>query len=193
MEISTNWSQMDLDKALEKVWGSSSNFEDILNFGLEHGFISSSDIIHASDIYKDPNKEYDDEEVKEMIMSRGLREVMEIIQEEYSLDDILDELPKDEILDNIDADVRLGSLENTWELEQHDEEVRSEYHQECIDECIEQFKAEQKDYMDNVYNWSGDELHKFLCDASGCGYYDKNIFDKLKNKLNHNNYDVKYE
>ena len=193
MKISTSWSKNDWDKALEKVWELSRSFEDILNFGLEHGFISSSDIIRASDIYKDPNKEYDDEEVKEMIMSRGLREVMEIIQEEYSLDDILDELPKDEILDNMDASDRLDSLENTWELEQHDEEVKTECYNEYVDEFKEQFKAEQKDYMDNVYNWSSDELHKFLCDAFGCGYCDKNIFDKLKNKLNHNNYDVKYE
>ena len=193
MKISTSWSQADWDENLEKVWKLSRSFEDILNFGLEHGFISSSDIIHASDIYKDPNKEYDDEEIKEMIMSRGLREVMEVIQEEYSLGDILDELPKDEILDNIDASNRLDSLENTWELEQHDEEVKTECYNEYVDEFKEQFKAEQKDYMDNVYNWSADELHKFLCNASGCGYYDKNIFDKLKNKLNHNSYDVKYE
>ena len=60
MKISTTWSQDDWNKALKKVWQLSRNFEEILEFGLEHGFITSADIIHASDIYRDPNKEYDE-------------------------------------------------------------------------------------------------------------------------------------
>ena len=51
MKISTQWYQQDWDNALKKVWKLSRNFEEILNFGLEHNFITSSDIIHASDIY----------------------------------------------------------------------------------------------------------------------------------------------
>lgn len=180
------------NNVLRTVWNHYS-LEEILSAGLDYNKISSSDIVHASDMYKDPNKEYDDEEVKEIISSHDLGEIMKILQNEYSLDTILDELPKDDILDNIDANDRLMSLENTWELDQHDEEVKEEYYREYIDEWIDEFTADQKDHMNNVCNWSSDELHMFLCDAFGCGYYDKNMPEKLKNKLNHNTYNIKYE
>lgn len=172
---------------LKEVWDKCS-FEDILNAGLENYKITSSDIIHASDIYDDPEKEYSDEDIKEMISSRGLREVMEIIQEEYSLCDILDDLPKNEILDNIDANERLDSLENTWELEQHDEEIKHE----CINEWIDEFNKEKEEQSKNMFNWSPDELHKLLCDGFGYGYYDNNISDRIKEILNKNTYNVKY-
>ena len=89
MKINTSWSQQDWNKALKKVWELSRSFEEILEFGLEHGFISSSDIINASDIYKDPNKEYDESEIEDFIKSVPLSDLMKAIQDEYSLDDIL--------------------------------------------------------------------------------------------------------
>lgn len=193
MKISTSWSQEDWNNALNKVWKLSRNFEEILDFGLERGYITSSDIIHASDIYKDPNKEYDDDEIKEIISSKGLRDILRIIQEEYSLYDILDELPKDEILDEFDNDELLDHLENSYELDQHDEEVKTECYNEYINECIDKFEAEQRDRMNNVSNWSADELHKFLCDAFDFSYYDPNVVNNLKAALNKNNYNVIYE
>ena len=39
MKISTRWTQKDWDDALKKVWKLSRDFDEILNFGLEHGFI----------------------------------------------------------------------------------------------------------------------------------------------------------
>ena len=94
MKISTTWTIDDWQKALTKVFKLARDFEEILTFALERDLISSEDIINAAKIYEDPNKEYDDEEVKEMISSRGLRDIMGIIQEDNSLDDILDELSK---------------------------------------------------------------------------------------------------
>ena len=94
MKINTTWTQADWNNALKKVWELSRNFEEILNFGLEHGYITSSDIIHASDIYKDPNKTYDEFEIDDFIKSVPLSDVMKSIQDEYSLDEILFELPK---------------------------------------------------------------------------------------------------
>ena len=197
MKISTTWSQRDWDEALEKVWKLSRDFEEILNFGLEHGFISSSDIIHASDIYKDPNKEYDDEELHEIIKDSNIYDLMKIIQEEYSLDEIIGELPTGEILDNINEDERLDSLEHTWTLDRHDDEVREIYYRECIDEWIEELRQKDKDYLDNLCDANGDELHQFICDLVGCGYYDKEGLmkglEKLKDKLNKNSYGIKYE
>lgn len=102
MKISTTWTQADWNKALSKVWILSRDFEEILNFGLEHGYITNSDIIHASDIYKDPNKEYDDSEIEDFIKSVSLSDLMKAIQDEYSLDDIIFELPNHEILENFD-------------------------------------------------------------------------------------------
>jgi len=196
MKINTTWSQRDWNNALKKVWKLSRNFEEILNFGLENNFITSSDIIHASDIYKDPNKEYDDDEVKEMIQSRDIRDIMSILQDEYSLYEILDELPTHDILENIDASDRLDSLENTWELEKHDEETKEIVYKEYIDEWIDECQTNEINSINNLSNINGDELHKFICNVIGCGYYDQNEFNKcLKKfieKLNKNSYGIKY-
>lgn len=197
MKISTSWSQRDWERALEKVWKLSRDFEEILNFGLDHGFISSSDIIQASDIYKDPNKEYDDDEIKEIISSKGLGDILGIIQEEYSLYDILDELPKNEILDEFDNNELLDHLENSYELDQHDEEVKTECYNEYINEYIKELENRDKDYINYLTDADGDELHRFICDIIGCGYYDKEGLkrglEKIKNKLNKNSYDISYE
>lgn len=193
MKINTTWTQADQNKALEKVWKLSRNFEEILEFGLERGFITNSDIIHASDIYKDPNKEYDDEEVKEMISSRGLQETMEIIQNEYSLDEILDTLPPDDLLDNISNDDMLDYLEGTWELDKYENDIKAQYHSEVLDEVIKEIKTDNENYIENIPNWNADELHHLICDIVGCTYYDNTVYEKLKERLNKNNYGVKYK
>ena len=197
MKISTTWSQRDWDNALSKVWKLSRGFEEILEFLLENNYITSSDIIHASDIYKDPNKEYEDDEVKEMISSRGLRDIMGILQEEYSLDEILDELPTNEILDNINEEDRLDSLDGTWALESHDEEIKNQTYHEYIDDWTKEAQAKEKSLLEELQNSKSDDLHKFICDLIGIGYYDKEGFEretnKLKDKLNKNSYNIKYK
>lgn len=197
MKISTTWSQRDWDDALKKVWKLSNNFEEILEFGLEHGFITSSDIIHASDIYKDPNKEYDDEELKEILDNSHIYDIMKILQEKYSLDEIIDELPTNSILENIDEDERLDSLCNTWALDRHDEEVRNQTYKEYIDDWIDECQAKEKDTINNLYDANGDTLHTLLCDIIGCSYFDQEGLnkglEKLKEKLNKNSYGIKYE
>lgn len=193
MKISTSWSQADWDKALKKVWELSRDFEEILNFGLEHNFITSSDIIHASDIYKDPNKTYDEFEIDDFIKSVSLSDIMKSIQDEYSLDEILFELPKHEILENFDKDDLLEELKDSWELNAHDEEVKEETYREYVDEWIEEMKAQDKEYIENLYDANSDDFHEFLCDTLGCGYYDQSIVNKLKDKLKNNSFGVDYE
>lgn len=197
MKISTTWSQRDWDDALKKVWKLSDNFEEILEFGLEHGFITSSDIINASDIYKDPNKEYDDEELKEILDNSNIYDIMKILQEKYSLDEIIDELPTNRILENIDEDERLDSLYNTWTLDKHDEDVRDQTYKEYIDDWIDECKTKEKDTINNLYNANGDTLHTLLCDIIGCSYFDQEGLnkglEKIKEKLNKNSYGIKYE
>jgi len=191
MKISTQWSQRDWDNALSKVWKLARNFDEILEFGLEHGYITSSDIIHASDIYRDPNKEYEEEEVKEVITSYGLPDTMRIIQEEYDLDDIINELPEDDILDYYDDDTLYERIENSGFMECIKEEIKSDLYKEYIDEWAEEFEIDSQNQLNNLIN-NADELHTLICDISGCGYYE-NGFEKLKEKLNKNNYGVKYE
>lgn len=197
MKISTTWSQSDWNDALKKVWKLSNNFEEILEFGLEHGFITSSDIINASDIYKDPDKEYDDEELKEILDNSNIYDIMKILQEKYSLDEIIDELPTNSILENIDEDERLDSLCNTWVLDRHDEEVRNQTYKEYIDDWIDECQTKEKDTINNLYNANGDTLHTLLCDIIGCSYFDQEGLnkglEKLKEKLNKNSYGIKYE
>ena len=193
MKINTSWSQADWNKALKKVWELSRDFEEILNFGLEHGYITSSDIIHASDIYKDPNKEYDDSEIEDFIKSVSLSDLMKAIQDEYSLDDIIFELPNHEILENFDKSDLLEELDGSWELDQHDEEVREETYKEYIDEWVEEMKTQDKEYIENLYNANPDDFHTFICDTLGSGYYDQSVVTKLKEKLKNNSFGVDYE
>ena len=192
MKISTTWSQDDWNKALKKVWQLSRNFEEILEFGLEHGFITSADIIHASDIYHDPNKEYDEGEIDDFVKSVPLSDLMKTIQDQYLIDDIVDELDKDEIMDAIGDDELFSHIENSATMDMHDDDVKEQVYHEYVDEWIEEMKAQEKDYIDNLYNANADDFHKFLCDTLGCGYYDQSIVDKLKEKLKNNSFGIKY-
>ena len=193
MKINTSWSQEDWNKALKKVWQLSRNFEEILEFGLENGFITNADIIHASDIYHDPNKEYDEDDIDDFVKSVSLSDLMKSIKDEYSLSDIIFELPTHELLEYFDKSDLLEELEDSWELDQHDEEVREETYKDYVDEWIEEMKAQDKEYIKILYNANSDNFHEFLCDTLGCGYYDQSVVNKLKEKLKNNSFGVDYE
>ena len=192
MKISTTWTQEDWDNALNKVWKLSSNFEEILNFGLEHSYITSSDIIHASDIYKDPNKTYEEFEIEDFVKSVPFSDLMKIIQNQYCVDDIIDEMDKNEILNSITDDDLLSHIENSYVMDTHDDDGKEQVYREYVDEWIEEMKAQEKDYIENLYNANADDFHKFLCDILGCGYYDQSIINKLKEKLKNNSFGIKY-
>lgn len=188
MKINITWSQKDWNDALKKVWSLATDFEEILTFGLENNFITSSDIIHASDIYKDPNKEYDQSEIEEMIEKSHLDDVIDVLTNKYTISEIVDALPSDNILDDIDDSELLEALEGTWTLENHDDNVRSEYYNDVIKDCVEELEQDNEEHLKDIQNWSTDELHTFICDIVGCGYYDTSVFDKLKDKLKNNSY-----
>lgn len=188
MKINITWSQKDWNDALKKVWSLATDFEEILTFGLENNFITSSDIIHASDIYKDPNKEYDQSEIEEMIDNSHLDDITNVLIQKYSVDEIINSLPVDNILDNIDDSELLDALDGTWALEDHDDNVRSEYYNDVIKDCIEELEQDNEDHLKDIQNWNADDLYTFICDIVGCGYYDTSVFDKLKDKLKNNSY-----
>ena len=197
MKISTSWSQADWDNALDKVWKLSRDFKEILNFGLDHGYITSSDIIHASDIYKDPNKIYDEFEIEDFIKNVSFSDLMKIIQNQYCVDDIVDEMDKDEIMDAIGDDDLLSHIENSAIMDIHDSDIKEQVYHEYIDEWIEELNTNEKNYLENLQKENPDEVHKFICNLIGCGYADQNEFNKkineFKNKLNKNSYNIKYK
>ena len=192
MKINCQWSVAEWKSALHKVWKLANNFDEILEYGLEQGFITNSDIIHASDIYKDPNKTYEEFEIEDFIKSVPFSDLMKIIQNEYSIDDIIDELDKDDIMNAIGDDDLLSHIENSYVMDTHDDDVKEQVYREYVDEWIEEMKAQEKDYIENLYNANADDFHKFLCDILGCGYYDQSIINKLKEKLKNNSFGIKY-
>lgn len=193
MKISTTWTQADWQNTLKKVWSLARNFDEILEFGLEYGFITSSDIIHASDMYRDPDKMYDDPEIEDFVKSVPFSDLMKTIQNQYSIDDIIDEMDKGEIMDAIGDDELFSHIENSVTMEMHDDDVKEQVYQEYVDEWIDEMKAQEKDYIENLYNANSDDFHKFLCDTLGCGYYDQSIVNKLKEKLKNNSFGIDYE
>lgn len=193
MKPNSTMLKQDWESALSKIWENAENFEEILNFGLEHNFISSSDIIHASDIYKDPNKEYDEEEVKEVMKSLDIYDLMSIIKDEYSVGEIISNLDTDDIFQCIDDSEMLDYLDGTYELDDHDDEVRTRYHNDVLEDIINKLERDYTEYNKNIQNWPADELHRFICDIAGCSYYDSSVIEQLKEKLNNNSYIKNYK
>lgn len=185
MKINTTWSKEDWKKALKKAWELSDDFEEILNFGLEHNFISSSDIIQAADIYKDPNKEYDDDEVKEIIKSYKLSDFINIMLDVYDTSDIVDELDaNEEILNKFDDDYLLDHLEGSYTLEKHDDEVRNTYDYELREKIELDLYKQHKDNIDDIKNYDIDQMRKFFCNLLDVGYYDDNgLFNGLNDLI----------
>ena len=192
MKISTTWTQKDWEDALTKVWKLSNGFEEILTFLLERYYITNSDIIHAADIYKDPNKTYDDSEIEDFIKNVPLSDLMKIIQEEYSISDIVYELDKEDILEAIGDDEVLSYIENSVVMDEHDDEVKEQVYREYIDEWIEDFNTSHRNFIDELRDSNPDDLHEHICEIANCGYYDQESINKIKDKLNNNTFGIKY-
>lgn len=192
MKISTTWTQRDWQDALKKVWKLSNGFEEILTFLLERGYITSSDIIKAGDIYKDPYKTYSDEEIEEMIKDVPLSDLMEMIQHQYNTDDIIDQMDKEDILDAIGDDELLYHIENSVVMDEHDDEVKEQVYREYIDEWIEEFNTSHRNFTDELRDSNPDDLHEHICEIANCGYYDQESINKIKDKLNKNTFGIKY-
>ena len=188
MKIDTTMSRQDWEKALTSAWKNARDFDEILTFGLENNFISSSDIIHASDMYRDPDAEYTEEEIQEMIDKTDLDTLIGIIRSKHGINDIIDSFGADDILDSFDDNDLLDKLENTWALKDHDEDVRAEYYDEVIDEVATNIENETHRKIQDYSNYTPDELHRLLCDIVGCSYYDSTVIEQLRNKISNNTY-----
>ena len=188
MKIDTTMSRQDWEKALTAVWKNASDFDEILTFGLENNFISSSDIIHASDMYRDPDREYTDEELQDIITKTDLDTLVKLIVDENDVYDIVDSIGSSDVLDVIDDDDLLDKLNDTYALNQHDDEVRAEYYDEVINEVATNIENETRRKIQDYSNYTPDELHRLLCDIVGCSYYDSTVIEQLRNKISNNTY-----
>lgn len=193
MKTDSKMTESQWKNSLFEVWNNAKDFEEILTFGLEHNFISSSDIIHASDIYKDPDKEYDDEEIKEMIKSTDIYDLINMIVDVHSIQEIINCLDTDDIMQLIGNDEMLDYLDGTYELDDHDDKVRTKYYDEVIDELATDLEKRYKERYDNISNLPSDDLHRFLCDIVGCSYYESTVIEQLKEKAKNNNYIENYK
>ena len=192
MKINTTWTQADWNKALKKVWELSRNFDEILEFGLENNFITSSDIIQASDMYKDPNKTYDETEIEDFVKSVPLSDLMKTIKDTYGVYDIIESLHKSEVLSEFNKDDLLDELYGSWELEAHDDDIRADYYQEIYDDMCQEMNEKLNEKKNELSELNPDNLHKHICDIANCGYYNQNAIDDLKERLNKNSYNIKY-
>ena len=199
MKISTTWTVREWQEALTKVFKLADDFEEILTFALERDLINTGDIIHAADMYQDPNKldDLDDDDLKEIIKDRGLSDIMSLIQDVYCLDDIVEELNEDEVLDYYSDETLLEHLQSTYALEEHDSEVRNQYDYDLREQIVDDVYRQNRNDLKHLIDLNADDLHRFICNVIGCGYYDQERLNeglkKLQDKLNTNNYNIKYE
>ena len=94
----------------------------------------------------------------------------------------------------------LEHLENSDALRYHDEEVEDDYHDKMYDEIMDElfdcYEFNKKEFMKELEDSNADDLHMFLCNLLGIGYYDKEGFEikwkEFIDKMNKNSYDIKY-
>ena len=85
------------------------------------------------------------------------------------------------LLDVFDKDDILWYLEGSYDLENHDDDVRKEYHDELYKEIFEEVEStydfNYKQFIKDIAEeYSPDDYHKLICDILGVGYYDKDRF-----------------
>lgn len=185
------------NKLLQIIWDECS-FDEIIDAWLNLNKCSSSDIINAASEYEDPEKSA----LEDIISESSVEDVMDAVRSEFTIEDIVGELDRDDILDCFDKDDILWYLEGSYDLEKHDDEVKEEYYHTMYEEILEEVEStydfNYKQFIKDIAEeYSPDDYHKLICNILGVGYYDKDGFkERMKeflNKLNKNNYDIKYD
>ena len=164
-------------------------FDEIIDFGLERGDISSEDIINAASEYSDPNKEYSDDEIKDIVKDADISVVMEALNEKYLPDDIIDELDTDEILNAIGWDDVYDYFE--FDFKDKEQEKYNEGYEDGHDDAFDELKDDmiitEKDCINMLKEYNINNLWCFFANLFEITYYDKDNMikklDELKNKL----------
>ena len=112
-------------------------------------------------------------------------DIYKILNEWYSCGDY-------ELMECVDNSTMIDYLDNTYEMEAHDSEVRSKYHHSVMKEIVETIYCSKIDLSIALEEYTSDELWQLFCNVFCCGYYDKERFDKgleeFLKKLKSSNY-----
>lgn len=185
---------------LKKVW-EECTFDEIIDAGFEYNKCGAINLKTAAAAFDDPDQEYDYEEIFKGASITELDEITRALENEFLLEDIIDSFGADDLLDHFNDDDLLEHLKNSDALRYHDEEVEDDYHdkmyEEIMNELFDCYEFNKKEFMKELEESNADDLHVFLCNLLGIGYYDKEGFEikwkKFIDKLNKNSYDIKYK
>ena len=187
-------------KLLQIIWDECS-FDEIINAGFENNKCGAINLKVAADEFSNPNKEYNWDELLDDVSINDLDDIVRVLLDKFSLGDIIDSLGTDDILDTIDDNKLIDYLHDTGSLDTHDQEVEDEYHDKIYEELIEEacklYEINRKELLNEIEDYNSDDMHVFICDILGIGYYDKKEFKRKWNdfldKLNKNGYGIKYK
>ena len=187
-------------KELKKIWEKFS-LEELLTAGLENDKISSSDIIDAADIYKDPNRICEDADIDFVVENAPIDDIVDKLDRKYCAEDILDCLDKYYILNYLSDEDMLDHLEGSWVLDDHDSTVREMYQSEVLDDIEDKIWEQRGTYLESINQFNYDQLRQFFCKLFGISNYDEdglfagfnNLIDKLNKSTYKNKNDNKWQ
>lgn len=159
---------------LSRVWNECT-FDEILDYGLSNDYIGSESIINAASAYSDPNKEFSDDELKDIIKDADLDLILDALDEKYTIDEVIGRYDDDDILNCFDADTLIDFCE--YELSDKYEEERTKGYEEGYDDAL---KIEEDNEKHKLRDGHIDEKWCYLCDEFGISYYDNiGLYNKL--------------
>lgn len=183
-------------KELKKIWEKFS-LEELLTAGIENYKISSSDIIEAADVYKDPDRECEDADIDFVVENAPIDDIIDKLDRKYGTEDILDCLDKYYILNYLSDEDMLDHLEGSWVLDDHDSTVREMYQCEVLDDIEDKIWEQRGTYLESIQQFNYDQLRQFYCKLFEISNYDEDGlfagFTDIINKLNKSTYKSKNE
>ena len=180
---------------LKKVWNECT-FDEIIDAGFELNKCGAMNLKVAADEFANPEQEYSVEEIKEIIKQSDISDVIDALLDVYKMREIVNELGEDNVIEEIDNDDLLDYLDGTWTLDDYISNIRLESYNEGMEDAHKDYELYIDNKLNDLQKCNADELHRFICDYMGIGYYDKKGFDKhikevIKN-LNTNTFGIKY-
>lgn len=174
-------------------------FDEIIDYGLEHNHISSSDILDVAYDYEKPKT--DDTLQQEILdeieesLDKAIRQARKENKESFLVlpdeDDVMQLLEayyeQSDLLDYFDNDTLLDHIEGSYEMDSHDERVIEKYMEQLEDEkeddeIIYTPKEISIKYTEKLNHF---EFRRYLCDITGLHYHcsDDELFSQLKDKI----------
>lgn len=159
---------------LSRVWNECT-FDEILEFGLSNDYIGSESIINAASTYSDPNKEFSDEELKEIIKDADLDLILDVLDEKYTIGEVIGRYDNDDILNCFDVDTLIDFCEYDLQ-DKYDEERNAGYEEGYKDAC----KDCETNEFHPIKDGTVDDKWRYLCNEFDLTYYDNiGLYNKI--------------